>query len=183
MPTPDPQPSAAKTGGRRKKVRRERSAGVVVYRDHAGRREYLLLDYGRHWDYPKGHLENGENDRQAAMRELREETGLSEGVEILPGFCREILYHFRSSTKGLIRKEVAFFVARLVDPDSPVALSHEHVGCAWLTREDAMARLTFDNAKAVLTGAANHCEQADPLPSEPAVEQRQDENQDDAHAA
>ncbi|MEM1012940.1 MAG: NUDIX domain-containing protein [Planctomycetota bacterium] len=162
MATSDQHDGPRKKG--KKKVTRERSAGVVVYCDRGGRREFLLLDYGRHWDYAKGHLEAGEDDRTAALRELREETGLSEGVELLEGFEKMILYHFNSSRKGLVRKEVLFFVGKL-DPDKAdeVMLSEEHVGYEWLEREPALQRLTFDNAKGVLAAADNFAAEHDPL--------------------
>ena len=142
---------------------RERSAGVLVYRRPAApaaEREYLLLDYGRHWDYPKGHLEEGEDDETAARRELREETGIT-AVDLVPGFTHEIKYHFHSSRKGLVRKTVVFFCGRLTD-DRPageeVSLSEEHVGYAWATYDAAMAKLTFENAMGVLRAAHAHLE-------------------------
>ncbi len=147
---------------KRRKVVRERSAGVVLFREPGdGRpREFLLLDYGRHWDYAKGHLESGETDEQAALRELREETGIRD-VALVSGFSREIIYHFQSSRKGLVRKEVIFFTARLPDdPPQEVALSHEHVGHAWLPLAESLERLTFANARAVLTAAAAYLESA-----------------------
>ena len=150
-PSAPPHPKS-----QRRKVVRERSAGVVLFREPGeGRpREFLLLDYGRHWDYAKGHLERGETDEQAALRELREETGIRE-IALLPGFSREIIYHFQSSRKGLVRKEVIFFAARLPDdPPQEVTLSHEHTGHAWLPLAPALERLTFANARAVLTGVA-----------------------------
>lgn len=51
----------------------EQSAGGLVVRN----REVLLIRdrYGR-WTFPKGHLEEGETERQAALREVREETGI-----------------------------------------------------------------------------------------------------------
>ena len=155
---PSADPNARK---KRRKVVRERSAGVVVFREVDGRpREFLLLDYGRHWDYAKGHLEDGETDQQAAIRELREETGIRD-VALEPGFSREIMYHFQSSRKGLVRKEVIFFTARLPgDPPQEVALSHEHVGHEWLPLAEALERLTFANARAVLTAVAAHLEAA-----------------------
>jgi 8-oxo-dGTP pyrophosphatase MutT (NUDIX family) len=157
QPAPQPKPPG--------KARRERSAGVVVYRDvrdeaGAGRRLFLLLDYGRHWDYPKGHLEPKEDDRAAAERELREETGIT-GARFAEGFSHLIAYHFHSSRKGLIRKEVIFFAAKT---DSEVVqLSEEHVGYAWLELEAALKRLTFENARAVLSAAAAFLDQHDPL--------------------
>ena len=74
----------------------ERSAGVLLFRDDdAGVRRYLLLDYGSHWDYPKGHVEPGEDDVTAARRELMEETGITQ-ADFVDGFTREMTYVFRS---------------------------------------------------------------------------------------
>lgn len=155
-PTPDDPNFVRPRKGRRQTVVRERSAGVLVFRDVNGRREYLLLDYGRHWDYPKGHLEPGETDEQAARRELREETGIID-IELIEGFSREIVYHFRSSRKGLVRKEVIFFAGRLDEKDEgEVMLSEEHVGYSWEERDAALAKLTFENARSVLVAAADH---------------------------
>ena len=55
-----------------------RSCGVLVYRDNDGKREYLLvLQTGGTWSIPKGHMEPGETEEVTALRELREETGLT----------------------------------------------------------------------------------------------------------
>jgi len=132
-------------------MRRERSAGVVVYRQgDDGARRYLLLDYGRFWDYPKGHVERGEDDEAAALRELAEETGITD-AQLAPGFAKEISYFFRGKTGSLIRKEVVFFVART--SRQRVKLSDEHEGSAWLPYEQARQRLTYANAKQVLSEA------------------------------
>ena len=68
-----------------------RSAGVLVYRIPPRRKgpEFLVLDYGRFWDYPKGHVEKGEDDVAAALREMREETGVAQ-VELHEGFRHEM---------------------------------------------------------------------------------------------
>ena len=139
-------------------VTRERSAGVLVFRrDANGRRLFLLLDYGRHWDYPKGHLEAGEDDETAALRELREETGLC-GVSLVDGFSHTVTYHFYSSRKKHVEKDVIFFAAEVAGgggggTGAAVTLSHEHRAYAWLDRESAMGQVTFDNARDVLRSA------------------------------
>jgi 8-oxo-dGTP pyrophosphatase MutT (NUDIX family) len=137
-------------------ARHEQSAGVVLFREdrHApGGRLFLLLDYGRHWDYPKGHLENGESPQQAALRELREETGIDR-VELDPSFSRQVTYYFRHPKRGLVRKTVTFFLGR-TDQDK-VTLSDEHVAYAFLPFDEALGRLTYASARRVLRSAAEH---------------------------
>lgn len=133
--------------------RHERSAGFVLYRDDpdvAGGRAYLLLDYGRHWDYPKGHVEPGEDDYAAAVRELREETGIAD-PEPVDGFTHPVEYYFRSGTRGIIHKVVVFFLAKTRTAE--VTISHEHVGYAYLPYEAALQRLTYGSARAALRAA------------------------------
>ena len=134
-------------------AREERSAGFIIcYRppDDPTRPRYLLLDYGRHWDFAKGHVHAGEDDLTAAYRELREETGIA-AARLVPGFRQEIVYFFRHPKRGLIRKTVVFFLAEVDRPD--VVLSHEHEGFAFLPFEEALQRVTYATAKQVLRAA------------------------------
>jgi bis(5'-nucleosidyl)-tetraphosphatase len=55
-----------------------RSAGVVVLRRLDGAYRCLLLRCFGYWDFPKGEIEPGEDPRQAARREVAEETGLTD---------------------------------------------------------------------------------------------------------
>jgi len=135
----------------------ERSAGAIVYR-LTGRgatreREYLLLDYGRYWDFPKGHVEAGEDDLAAAVRELHEEPGIGPGqARIVDGFAKEITYFFRARGK-LVRKHVVFFTAETDVEDRQVTISHEHVGFGFFAYDDALAKLKYPTAKQVLEAA------------------------------
>jgi bis(5'-nucleosidyl)-tetraphosphatase len=125
--------------------RQERSAGIVIFHPDSPRR-YLLLDYGKHWDFPKGHLEKKETDLQAAIRELQEETGIAD-PRIIPGFAHEIRYFFKRG-KRVIGKSVIFFLGE--SPQTKIKLSHEHVDYAFLDFSSALDRLTYPNAREVL---------------------------------
>ena len=138
-----------------------RSAGVVVYRipPRQTEPEFLLLDNGKFWDYPKGHVEAGEDDLAAALRELREEAGIAD-AELADGFRHEITYFFRDKRRGLIRKTVVFFLAR-VAADVKVTISHEHVGAEFVPFEEALRRAKYPTAKETLTKAREFLD-ADP---------------------
>jgi 8-oxo-dGTP pyrophosphatase MutT (NUDIX family) len=131
-------------------ARQERSAGFVIFRS-AGKsaREYLLLDYGRHWDFAKGHVEKGEDDLTTALRELREETGIV-GVRVVRGFQHEVTYFFKDRRKGLVRKRVVFFLGETATAPCDILLSHEHEGFAFLPFDVAVKRLTFPTARQIL---------------------------------
>jgi len=58
-----------------------RASGLLIYRKSVAQQfEFLLLKCSRagHWTPPKGHVDAGENERQTAIRETREESGLLE---------------------------------------------------------------------------------------------------------
>lgn len=131
-------------------ARQERSAGFVIYRvSLSGEPEYLLLDYGRHWDFAKGHLEGDEDDLAAARRELREETGIAD-PRVVPEFRHQITYYFRDRKKGLVRKTVVFFLGETRAEPNDIVLSHEHEAFVFLPFEKALKRTTYPNARQVL---------------------------------
>ena len=134
----------------------ERSAGAVVFYLEGAEPEYLLLHYtASHWDFPKGNIEMGENEKQAATREIREETGITD-VEFLEGFRMKIDYRYRHGRR-LVEKEVVLFLART--RTRQVTLSHEHIGFAWRKFDDALEQLTFRNAKNLLSAAKDYLRQ------------------------
>jgi bis(5'-nucleosidyl)-tetraphosphatase len=135
---------------------KEQSAGAVIFRIENKEPCYLLLHYPtskrtkkEYWDFPKGHLEKGETQQQAAAREVEEETGLKDIFFVL-GFAERIHYYFLVEGKTIF-KTVLFFLARTKKKE--VKLSFEHKGFIWLPFDKAMAKLKFANARRVLRNA------------------------------
>ena len=104
---------------------------------------------GGHWDFPKGHIDEGESEIQTALRELEEETGIAH-TNVIAGFRDTITYTF-SGGQEQIGKEVVVFLA--TTKENKVTLSHEHIDYSWLDFGSAFSRLTYDNARQVLRNA------------------------------
>jgi 8-oxo-dGTP pyrophosphatase MutT (NUDIX family) len=135
----------------------ETSAGVVVYRDDPahGRTFLLLLSAHGAWEFPKGKLEAGETPLAAALRELREESGLSD-VTLDDGFARQIGYAFRGRGRHrgrVVNKTVHYVLGRTTAADDAVRLSREHRRFEFLPFPAAVRRLTHAGTRAVLRDA------------------------------
>ena len=127
----------------------EISSGVIVYFKDDNKILYLTLHYeGGHWDFPKGHVEENEKLEETALRETKEETNLN--IELNQDFKKSLSYFYRRDDL-LVSKTVYFFLGQT--HNKKVKISSEHIGFKWLTYEDALELLTFDNAKEVLKKA------------------------------
>ena len=128
----------------------EKSAGCVLFHIDNGRIRYLLLRYGKgHWGFPKGLIEVGEGEKEAAIREVQEETGILT-LELQENFKENIQYFYKRQGKT-IHKEVVYFLAEA--KIGKVTLSFEHSEYKWLTFEDTLNQLSFNNVKQVLKKA------------------------------
>ena len=138
-------------GGR---VTYEKSAGIIPFRRTEDGIEFLLLHSGMvrnpdaAWEFPKGSIEDGESEQEAALREVWEETGIQD-VKVLPDFKDKVEYAYRRSGR-LVEKTVVFFLGEVLDwepiPDKPP--SREHSICSrenrwhiWLSERKTMNRL------------------------------------------
>ena len=128
------------------------AAGCVVYRYDPTGTPLLLLIHDQYgcWTLPKGHLEAGESEQAAAVREVLEETGLSGELGAL---VIRIVYTVRSK-RGLERlKQVAFFLLR-ADSFEARPQAKEGISAAeWFAPEAALARIGYPQVRDVLARA------------------------------
>ena len=115
-----------------------KSCGVIPCRRREGRNEYLLLFQrgSRTWSFPKGHMEAGETEFDTALRELREETGLT--ATLHSGFREVITY--RMQPFGY--KDVVLFLGKVTGDirEAP----GEIIRHRWVTAEEAKKLLWGD---------------------------------------
>jgi 8-oxo-dGTP pyrophosphatase MutT (NUDIX family) len=132
-------------------VRDETSAGGVVFRVDDGLPLYLLIrDSYQNWGFPKGHLEDGELAEAAALREVSEETGLSDlsvrgAIETIDWFFR-----FRGQ---LIHKVCHFFLMQTEESTTSPQHAEGITACRWTRFEDACDLVSYANARDVLRRA------------------------------
>ncbi len=128
----------------------ETSAGIVLFRKEDSKILFLLLNYpSGHWDFIKGKMEEGESTHETAIREAKEETGITD-ITFLENFEEWIKYDFQYQGE-LVHKKVVFFLAET--KTKQVMISHEHLDYTWMDYNTSMEKTTFDNAKTVLTRA------------------------------
>ena len=128
----------------------ETSAGIVLFRKEDSKILFLLLHYpSGHWDFVKGKMEKGESIHETAIRETKEETGITD-ITFVDNFEEWIEYNFQYQGE-LVHKKVVFFLAETKTKE--VTISHEHLDYTWMDYNTSMEKTTFDNAKIVLTRA------------------------------
>jgi 8-oxo-dGTP pyrophosphatase MutT (NUDIX family) len=128
----------------------EKSCGAVVYLNKGSETLYLLLHYeAGHWDFVKGNVEANETEKETVVRELREETGITD-AQFIDGFREEIEYYYRRQGET-VHKEVIFYL--METNTETITISFEHIGSIWLNYSQAMEKLTFKNAKDLLQKA------------------------------
>lgn len=126
----------------------EKSCGAIVFRNNQEDYEFLLIKHrkGGHWGFPKGHVEEGETERQTALREVYEETGLS--VELLNGFREEEQYSPRTN----MLKTVVYFLAEAMSQDIVYILPEVEIH-TWSNIHESHSQLIYESQKRLLTKA------------------------------
>ncbi len=126
------------------------SAGAILFRDTRGRREYLLLkSRPGDWEFPKGGIEGDEELQQTAIREVKEEAGIS-NFRLIDGFRRDYDYVFEAGG-NTIHKTVHLFIAH--SEEASAELSQEHRDHQWRDYDQAINTITQDGPREIFQDA------------------------------
>jgi bis(5'-nucleosidyl)-tetraphosphatase len=131
----------------------EHSYGIIPLRKERGKWQVLLLKHGKgHWAFPKGHPEIGEDPEQTAVRELKEEAGLSI-LSFLQMPPQQEHYFFRAGP-DLIDKRVTYFAAEVA---GQVVLQEGEISdYKWLSLEEAPKLATYAETRALCNTLLEH---------------------------
>ncbi len=132
-------------------MKHEKSCGALVYRVQDNNTELLLIKHrlGGHWSFPKGHVEPGESERQTALREVKEETGLD--IELKSGFRESVQYCPRPN----LRKKVVYFIGEALTSDVR-RQEEEIIDTMWVPISAAEEVVTYENDKNLIQKAKTY---------------------------
>ncbi len=126
---------------------KEKSCGAVVYTGDGKDRRYLIIRMNLgHCGLPKGHIEKFETERETAIREVREETGVD--IVLAPDFRKAVVYSLTSRTT----KESVYFLGRF-DGDTVKIQESEVSSYKLCSYDEARRFITYENDRAILDAA------------------------------
>lgn len=136
-----------------RRKRNEHSSGGVVISSREGILHVALIATRSRtrWGLPKGAVSEGETSEAAALREVKEETGL---VARISRPLDTIEYVFRAGDM-LIQKRVDFYLMDYVSGDLEPQLS-EVDDVQWVELKSSLRRASFDSERKLLEMAMHH---------------------------
>lgn len=131
-------------------LRKEKSCGCIIIRDDE---VLLIFEKGRNfWGFPKGHMEQGENEIDTALREVKEEVGLDVTIN------QEKRYILNYIIRNEIDKTTVLYIA--TPKTTEVVMQESEIENAkWCKFDEALDLLTFDNWKDVFKKAIKDIQQ------------------------
>ena len=118
----------------------EKSCGAIVVEDG----KVLLVKHNAgHWDFPKGHVEEGETEFETAIREVKEETNIDIKIE------KENKYISEYSPKENVMKTVIYFIGEKVGGEDKPQIE-EVSDVEWVDVNKAVERITHQRSKEIM---------------------------------
>ena len=141
---------------------REISAGIIVYRTTAEGPRFLILYHGHgNWNFPKGKIASEERSFQTAIREVREETGLTRNdLRFNENFKTSENFTFWRN-KEKVYKTIVLYLAETASQRIRLPEKREdeegerHEGYGWFTYKEALKILVKEDSRRVLKQAHN----------------------------
>ena len=129
-------------------MNKEKSCGSVIIRRKKELEVLIIRQNQGHWCFPKGHVEEGETERETALREVKEETGLD--FRFINGFREETHYSPREG----VEKDVVWFIG--TPTGGRLKRQKEEIAeIQWVSLVEASALLTYDNDKQMFRKAVH----------------------------
>lgn len=122
---------------------KEKSCGIVVFDNN---KVLLIKHNGGHISFPKGHVESNETEKETAIREVKEETGIE--AEILSDKTFTNTY----SPKEGYMKDVYYFIGKKIGGELKPQLEEVSI-CDFFDIDDALNTLTYEIDKNILKNA------------------------------
>ncbi len=125
------------------KNRKPTHAGGVVVREQNGYEEFLLVsarNFSFIWVLPKGHIKSYETEAQAAVREVKEESGMKVSVIKKIGNSERFKWNFK-------KQIVAFYLMKF---EAVYLQNEENRKICWLPYKDAISKLFYTNQKKIM---------------------------------
>ncbi len=141
---------------------KEISAGAVLYKKLLNEIRFLLVYSKRNgeWGFPKGHIEKGETETEAAVREIFEETGIKiKEQDIDKNFRFADTYKIKGTlpeTKGRIVNKTSVYYLCVVqnNRDTEKIFTDEEIEkIKWMTFEEALSALKYEKQKEMIKSA------------------------------
>ena len=125
----------------------EKSCGAVMYTTQDGVRKFILItNISGHIGFPKGHIEIGEDEKQTALREVYEETGVK--THLIDGFRESYNYLIN----GFIKKKAVYYLAHFKVEDIRMNIM-EISEYRLVDFKEALSHLNFKHDRDILTKA------------------------------
>ncbi len=139
---------------RRRSVKRARSAGGVVFRRTPQGPEVLLLRHeSGKWMLPKGTIESGETPEAVALREVREETGLS-NLRVCCDLGQERYSFYWRTEHAFYDKTVRYYLLEFLGGEDVRPQREEgFVAAEWVPVDEALRRIKYKETREIVRRA------------------------------